>query len=66
MLRKPAAKTTKKRYTPQNPQFPGIVRHAQILGVTRIHLWFVLKGLRESKTLLLRYRELKRQEAAAR
>lgn len=29
-------------------RFPGIVRHAQALGVSRVHLWFVLTGERRS------------------
>ncbi len=57
-------KSNRKPYSPQNPQFPGIVRHARELGVSRIHLWYVLKRMRESKPLLRRYRALKRAEAA--
>ena len=29
-------------------RFPGIVAHARALGVTRVHLWFVLTGERRS------------------
>lgn len=28
--------------------FPGLVRHAALLGVTRQHLYYVLKGQRHS------------------
>ena len=60
MLRETKGKRIKNRV-----RFPGIVEHAAKLGVTRIHLWMVLTGDRESKRLLRRYRELKRQEAVA-
>ena len=39
--------------------FPGIVKDAEALGVNRIHLFLVLKGERESASLLRRYQELK-------
>lgn len=42
-------------------QHPGIVAHARALNVSRIHLWFVLTGVRESKILNRRYRELMRK-----
>lgn len=29
-------------------RFPGIVEHARALGVSRIHLYFVLTGVRRS------------------
>ena len=38
--------------------FPGIVRHAEILGVRREHLWMVLVGQRESRSLRARYAAL--------
>ena len=50
-------------FTPQRPRFPGIVRDSQILGVSRIHLYFVLTGVRKSP-LLNRYRALKQSEDA--
>jgi hypothetical protein len=37
----------------------GICADAEFLGVTRMHLWAVLKGHRESKPLLARYTALK-------
>ncbi len=39
-------------------RFPGIVRAARLLRVSRGHLWLVLSGRRESKPLLARYRQL--------
>ena len=47
----------------QKPQFLGIVKDAEILGVDRIHLWKVLTGNRESARLMRRYRELKARQA---
>lgn len=41
-------------------RFHRIVADAQTLGVSRVHLWQVLTGRRQSKTLLARYRALKR------
>jgi len=38
---------------------PGIIEHAKLLGVHRIHLWLVLEGKRESRRLLARYRHAK-------
>ena len=38
--------------------FPGIGNHADQLGVNRIHLWKVLTGRRESRSLMARYDEL--------
>lgn len=40
----------------------GISRHARALGVSRIHLWYVLQGRRESRRLLTRYHALVRHE----
>jgi hypothetical protein len=36
-------------------KYPNISRHAQMLGVTREHLWRVLTGRRESRSLSVRY-----------
>ena len=36
-------------------RYPGISRHAAELGVRREHLWMVLTGRRESRSLLSRY-----------
>lgn len=43
-------------------EFPNIGRDARDLGVTRIHLWNVLKGRRVSKRLSERYTALKTQQ----
>ena len=40
------------------PRFPTIGRDAALLGVSRTHLWRVLSGRRESRSLVRRYREL--------
>jgi 16S rRNA U1498 N3-methylase RsmE len=56
MLREHRRKSSKKRGP---TRYPGIVRHASQLGVSRIHLWYVLTGQRDSKPLLRRYHELK-------
>lgn len=56
MLRNNASKRTKNRRT----QFPGIVAHAKSLGITRIHLWYLLTGARPwQPEMLKRYRALK-------
>lgn len=41
-------------------EFCGIGRDARLLGVTRTHLWLVLKNRRHSPPLLRRYQSLKR------
>lgn len=38
---------------------PGICADARRLGVSRMHLWAVLSGRRESVPLMRRYRELR-------
>lgn len=38
---------------------PGICADARELGVSRMHLWAVLSGRRESDGLVARYRALK-------
>jgi hypothetical protein len=45
-----------------NPRwrFPGLMRDAAALGVNRTHLYLVLAGKRESRSLRARYAELKR------
>jgi len=45
-------------------KFPGITQDAKTLGCNRIHLYLVLDGRRESKSLTRRYKELKKQQAA--
>jgi hypothetical protein len=39
-------------------KYKGITRHARQLGVSRPHLWQVLEGYRESRSLMDRYRRL--------
>jgi molybdenum-dependent DNA-binding transcriptional regulator ModE len=39
-------------------KYPGISEHAKQLGVSRLHLWMVLQGRRESRRLMHRYRKL--------
>lgn len=46
-------------------RFHGICRHAELLGVHRIHLYQVLAGLRTSHSLLRRYKALVAKERAA-
>lgn len=43
-------------------RFPGIVQDAELLGVTRTHLYLVLTGQRGSASLMQRYRKLKRNQ----
>jgi hypothetical protein len=50
---------------PRGPRHAGICRHAEALGVSRGHLHMVLTGRRGSKSLLRRYQELRRRQAAA-
>ncbi len=44
--------------------FPGIASHAEKLGVSRVHLWRVLSGQRQSGVLMAQYQQLIRKEAA--
>lgn len=44
----------------------GIVKAAEQLGVTRVHLYLVLTGQRESRSLLSRYHALKQQPTGER
>lgn len=39
-------------------KFPGIASHAEALGVSRQHLFYVLDGSRTSPALVARYRAL--------
>lgn len=39
-------------------RFKGICAQAEELGVDRIHLWKVITGRRESRSLLARYQSL--------
>ena len=62
MLRKQHSKEKPKS---RRVQFVGIVADSAALGVTRVHLWLVLTGRRESQPLLARYAALKRPRLAA-
>ena len=42
-------------------KYHGIVADAASLGVTRQHLWSVLKGQRTGRSLLARYADLKKE-----
>ena len=46
-------------------RFPGIVGDAATLGVEKSHLYRVLTGARESRSLLARYKALKKEQKAA-
>ena len=59
MLRKHSGKAKRKRGP---TKYPGIVRDATELGVSRIHLWFVLTKVRNSRPLMARYTALKSQQ----
>lgn len=57
--------TVAKTSTKNRPKrFKGICADAKLLNVTRVHLWQVLTGRRESKPLLAEYQELKRTGTA--
>lgn len=49
----------------RRPQIKGLVRHARILGVTRVHLRCVIIGERNSRRLTQRYQDLLSYESAA-
>jgi hypothetical protein len=53
------AKTKKRRQ-----QFRGIGQHAEQLGVRREHLWMVLTGRRESRSLLIRYAAINKEKVS--
>jgi len=42
---------------------PGLVADARALGVSYPHLWMVLEGRRESKSLMARYKALKTSQS---
>ncbi len=44
--------------TRRRVKFPGIATHAEALGVTRQHLFYVLDGSRTSPHLAAKYRAL--------
>jgi hypothetical protein len=45
-------------------RFPGIVESARKLKVSRIHLYLVLTGQRQSRRLMQRYSRLNQKSAA--
>lgn len=47
-----------KKHGKSSSQFPGITDYARQLGVRREHLWLVLTGQRESRSLRARYHAL--------
>ena len=51
-------KATKKTARRRTVRFPGISQAARTLGVSRTHLWYVLTGVRESRSLTRRYEAL--------
>jgi hypothetical protein len=57
--------TGSKSGKPARKQFRirGICRDAAILGVTRVHLSYVLRGKRPGESLLSRYSQLKNSQA---
>lgn len=55
MLRRLTAKSEKQR---RKIRFPGIVAHAEKLGVNRSHLYRVLTGERPSPSLFERFQAL--------
>lgn len=61
-LAKQKAPPAKSR-TSSKVRYHGIVADARSLGVSRVHLWFVLSGRRRSLSLLRNYHALKRQAA---
>lgn len=44
----------------RSPRIKGICKAAEELGVTHQHLWAVLRGKRQSKSLMRKYRAMKR------
>ncbi len=59
-MKKPRKKNPQGRWTAKHH---GIVAHARALGVRREHLWMVLEGQRESRSLMARYEELTGRKA---
>lgn len=43
--------------------FPGLSTYARLLGVHRNHLYLVLSGRRQSRSLVRRYRSLRKKGA---
>lgn len=54
-----------KRRGGRKPEFPGLGKDAEALGVSRYFLWKCLKGYAVSKPLMARLQELKRQQQEA-
>lgn len=55
----------KRKAKPGRVKYVGIVADAKKLGVRREHLWLVLDGQRQSRSLLARYRALQQEKAHA-
>ena len=45
----------------RSPRIKGICKAAKELGVTHQHLWAVLRGKRQSKALMRKYRAMKKR-----
>lgn len=58
----PRKAKAKKNGKGRKVRFPGIVAAAEALGVTRVHLYLVLSGKRESASLRARYLEWMNQQ----
>jgi len=53
--------TANKAQGQRKVKYPNIGMEAELLGVTRQHLWEVLQGNRTSRSLRRRYRALKKE-----
>ena len=49
-----------KKIKKRGPRIKGICKDASVLGVTRQRLWAVLRGKRQSKSLMRKCRAMKR------
>jgi DNA-binding phage protein len=52
-------RATSLKVTPKARRFRGITKAARELGVDRTHLYRVLKGQRQSRALIRRYKALR-------
>lgn len=57
--------STNRTHSGSRVKFAGICADAQRLGVSRVHLWLVLTGARQSRVLRQRYLALKRSGGRA-
>lgn len=55
--------TRKSKHRRVGTRFPNIMRHAEELGVNRVHLFKCLTGARISHSLVKRYNELLKEES---